>query len=317
MLRTHQIPCPVCQTQDSRFLFQAPDRLHGVEGSFPYVKCLSCGLTFMNPQVVPEDIGALYPTDYAPHATKGTQVASAFTSVPARKPSPLAGSIDDFFTNEKLGTEVTRARREDSTLLDVGCGNGRFLQKMRERYGYQVSGVDFSPLAVQAAKTNYGIDVFQGFLEDARYPDASFDVVTAWWYLEHVPEPLPALREIARILKPGGYLVFGVPNTRSVVAALFGNLWYHLDSPRHLSLFAPRSVKRLVADAGLETREISFDKTPWGLLGSLAYAFGGDGMAPARWRKKAWLRQSLLPVTALLGLSGYGDTLVVRARKPS
>ncbi len=263
---------------------------------------------YMNPQVVQEDIGALYPADYAPHATNpGTR----------RTPSGVARMFDDFFTNETLGSDITRLHKPGATLLDVGCGNGRFLQKMRERHAYDVTGVDLSPLAVQAAKVNYGLDVFQGFLEDARFPDASFDVVTAWWYLEHVPNPVSTLHEIARVLKPGGFLVFGVPNTRSVAAQLFGSRWYHLDCPRHLALYAPRPVRRLMQEAGLETRKITFDKTPWGLLGSLAYACGGDGAAPARWRRKTWLRQSLLPVTALLGLCGYGDTMAVSARKPA
>ncbi len=318
MIRTHHIPCPVCRSRESRPVFDAPDRLHGVAGRFSYVACRGCGLTFMNPQVVPEDIGALYPTDYAPHApTAAPRDPARPTPAPRKKRSGIANAFDVFFTNEKLSPEILRERKQDSTLLDVGCGNGRFLHKVRERHGYHVSGVDLSPLAVQAAQASYGLDVFQGVLEDARFPDARFDVVTAWWYLEHVPDPLATLREITRILKPGGHLVFAVPNTRSAVAWLFGSRWYHLDCPRHLALYAPEPVKRIVQAAGLETRSITFDKTPWGLVGSLAYACGGDGTAPARWRRKAWLRQGLLPLTALLGLSGYGDTLVVTARKPS
>jgi len=162
----------------------------------------------------------------------------------------------------------------------------------------------------------FGIEVVHGHLEDAKFPSDHFDFVTSWWYLEHVPDPLAALREMARILKPGGYCGIAVPNARSLAAMLFRNRWYHLDCPRHLCLYTPHSMRTLASRAGLQIREILYDKTPWGLIGSLAYMAGGGVGAPARWRRKFWLRQTLLPFTAFLGLAGMGDTLTAWARKP-
>jgi SAM-dependent methyltransferase len=199
--------------------------------------------------------------------------------------------------------------------LDVGCGNGKFLHGLSQQTGCAVQGVDLSESAVQAAKAGYGLDVFHGPLEKAGFPDDYFDAITAWWYLEHVPHPAAALREMARILKPGGICVFGVPNARSFAARAFRGRWYHLDCPRHLSLFTPRSLRILLPHAGLGLRRLVFDKSPWGLIGSMAYAAGGSGEASKRWRDKFWLRQILLPFTALLGLTGWGDTMVAYAEK--
>jgi SAM-dependent methyltransferase len=315
MIETEAISCPVCSGTGHRALFTATDRLHGVPGGFAYVECSACGLVYMNPRVVKSAIKELYPSDYAPHEKSSPPAAGGWA--PRGLLARAAAAFDFFLRNEKLEPSVSGPLGPASRVLDVGCGNGRFLAGVAADYGCQVEGVDMSPLAVASARESFGVGVFQGILEEAAFPDGSFDVVTSWWYLEHVPDPVASLREMRRILKPGGACVFGVPNAGSRLARLFGRRWYHLDCPRHLQLFTPRSMAVLLKNAGLVPDKIAFDKTPWGLIGSLAYCAGGTGDAPRRWRRKAWLRLGLLPFTLALGLAGQGDTMVVLARKPS
>jgi ubiquinone/menaquinone biosynthesis C-methylase UbiE len=92
-------------------------------------------------------------------------------------------------------------------ILDVGCGSGFNLQLLRT-WG-EVVGIDQSPAAVESAHRYGPADVGSALV--LPHPDASQDLVTAWDVLEHLPDDAAALREWARVLKPGGYLAISVP----------------------------------------------------------------------------------------------------------
>ena len=123
---------------------------------------------------------------------------------------------------------------------------------------------------------------------------------------------------MARLLKPGGLCVIGVPNSASFFARLFKDKWYHLDCPRHLCLWSPATMKRLLADRGLSVRKIAYDKTPWGLLGSLQYRIYGDNRDPKhknRIRQSALLWLLCLPLTLVVALLRKSDIMTVIAEK--
>jgi SAM-dependent methyltransferase len=139
-------------------------------------------------------------------------------------------------------------------LLDVGCGKGRFLAAARDA-GWQVLGVEFSPTSAAAARLAHGVDVVSGdFLEAPLEGD--FDVITMWHVLEHLPDPAAAIGRAAELLRPGGRLVVSVPNVDSLQARLGGERWFHLDLPRHLFHFGPRSLSAMVGRAGFHVTRI-------------------------------------------------------------
>ncbi|MDQ6691916.1 MAG: class I SAM-dependent methyltransferase, partial [Candidatus Dormibacteraeota bacterium] len=111
-------------------------------------------------------------------------------------------------------------------LLDVGAGIGTFLALARDR-GWQVAGSEVSDSAVRLAADRHGLTLVQGQLETAELGLGSFDVVTLWHVLEHVPSPFRTLRTCRRLLRPGGLVVIAVPN----------------DSP---AMIIPRRLKRLL-----------------------------------------------------------------------
>lgn len=94
-------------------------------------------------------------------------------------------------------------------VLDVGCGTGAVMEHMK-LLGYEAFGVDMSPEALQYCQAKK-LTVTLGTAESIAYPDASFDVVLALDVLEHVSDHQAAVKEIARILKPGGIFVATVP----------------------------------------------------------------------------------------------------------
>jgi ubiquinone/menaquinone biosynthesis C-methylase UbiE len=94
-----------------------------------------------------------------------------------------------------------------------------------------------------------GLSVFNGYLDKVRFATGRFAVVTMWHVLEHVTDPRRILQEVRRILKPGGILVFCVPNIASPNARLLGPLWSGFDTPRHSSVFSEMGIKVMAADA--------------------------------------------------------------------
>jgi 2-polyprenyl-3-methyl-5-hydroxy-6-metoxy-1,4-benzoquinol methylase len=142
-------------------------------------------------------------------------------------------------------------------ILDVGCGRGFTLHEL-QRQGADVYGTQMSAAAVGVAEALIGGGrVFLGELSDARYAPGSFDCVTLWHVLEHVPRPADVLIEVARILKSGGLAYIEVPNAGGWTARRFGADWLAWDVDHHVSHFTPATLNALAERAGLSSvREV-------------------------------------------------------------
>jgi 2-polyprenyl-3-methyl-5-hydroxy-6-metoxy-1,4-benzoquinol methylase len=167
-------------------------------------------------------------------------------------------------------------------VLDVGCGRGEMLAAL-QRKGADVYGTQISAPAARVAGRLIGRDrVFVGELADARYDAASFDCVTICHVLEHVADPLAVLREVTRLLKPGGLLYVEVPNAGGLAARAFSHAWLAYDVPNHLYHFTPRTLADLARRAGLRrTAEshVSIEYSPVTLLQTVLNAtLGADNL---------------------------------------
>jgi SAM-dependent methyltransferase len=126
-------------------------------------------------------------------------------------------------------------------LLDVGCGNGAFLAKMRD-LGWEVVGVKPDPEAARVAREDFGVTVFEGRLEEAGLSDGSLDTITMHHVIEHISDPVDVLRECYRILKPSGILVIVTPNLNALGRHLMGMSWRGWEVPRHFTLYLRRAL---------------------------------------------------------------------------
>ena len=151
-------------------------------------------------------------------------------------------------------------------LLDVGCSSGAFLLTAR-KLGLKTTGVEPSAEAAATAR-RAGLNVFTGFLEAARFPDASFDAATLIEVIEHLRDPRSLLAECRRVLRPGGILLVTTPNAGSWTARLMGARWdaFSLTAMAgHISFFNPRSMRLIAARTGfgvarIETRNVRFSE---------------------------------------------------------
>lgn len=200
-------------------------------------RCGRCGLRWLLEPPAGEELSALY--------------ASGFY-----EPAPPRGGRLIRELHRLNNTVRLRELRDVAAgrLLDVGCGKGWFLAAARDA-GWRVVGVEFAPTSAAAARVTHRVDVVPGdFLEVSL--DGEFDVVTMWHVLEHLADPAAAIARAAELLRPGGLLLVSVPNIDSLQARFGGEQWFHLDLPRHLFHFGPRSLTAIVERAGLRVARI-------------------------------------------------------------
>lgn len=202
------------------------------------VRCTHCGLVYQNPRPTLAEIGQHYPPEY-----------ELYTDLVAKRPDGLLSQAIDYGMRKRCRF-VTR-HKTAGRLLDVGCATGAFLLAMQRQGSWQVQGVELNEPVARAAREQHQLDIFAGTLEQAAFPTAYFDAVTLWDVLEHLHEPVLALREIERILKPDGILVIRVPNLASWDAALFKTNWIGFDAPRHLYVFTPTTLTAALQAAHL------------------------------------------------------------------
>jgi 2-polyprenyl-3-methyl-5-hydroxy-6-metoxy-1,4-benzoquinol methylase len=148
----------------------------------------------------------------------------------------------------------------DKKLLDVGCGTGDFL-KIAKDNNWAVSGIEPNDEAREIAnqKTNNSVFKIEQLLD---FETQSFDVITLWHVLEHLPKLEDHMSVFKSLLKPNGTLIIAVPNYKSYDAHYYKNYWAAYDVPRHLWHFSKTSITKLVSKENMElikTLPMKFD----------------------------------------------------------
>lgn len=149
---------------------------------------------------------------------------------------------------------------ENKNLLDVGCGTGDFLQ-VAKKNGWKVSGIEPNEQARRIANQKSGNSVFD-VEQLLKFEFQSFDVITLWHVLEHLPNLEQQLSILYNLLKPNGTLVIAVPNYKSYDANYYKEFWAAYDVPRHLWHFSQVSISNLVSKVNMRvtrTLPMKFD----------------------------------------------------------
>jgi len=138
-------------------------------------------------------------------------------------------------------------------LLDVGCGTGDFLQAAKTD-NWNISGVEPDEKARDIAnkKTDNAVSGIEQLLEFERQ---SFDVITLWHVLEHLPNLEEQVAILKSLLKPNGRLIIAVPNYKSHDAKFYKEFWAAYDVPRHLWHFSQTSIRILFGRENMEVEK--------------------------------------------------------------
>ncbi len=143
---------------------------------------------------------------------------------------------------------------ESKNILDIGCGTGDFLETVLKD-NWIITGIEPDEQARQIANSKTNNAVF-GIEQLEKLKPNSFDVITLWHVLEHLPNLEMHIALFKSLLKPNGTLVIAVPNFKSYDAVHYKNFWAAYDAPRHLWHFSKQSITKLFENENLKLEKI-------------------------------------------------------------
>jgi len=335
--------CPACARSRRLPLYGGlSDRLFGSGGRWDLWRCLDCRAAYLHPRPRPEAMGRAYRTYYTHHQPGDGPVAGAGGSrrrrglrrvllsawerlsvggplIAATRSLPLLPRVvrnDASFAAAAAAASASARSAPDGALrvLDVGCGNGEFLARMRA-LGWDGEGIDIDARGVQAARAA-GVPARIATLADLvrEEPARHFDAIALDHVLEHLYDPVGTLRDARRLLKPGGFVWIATPNLSSLGHRAFRRAWTPLDPPRHVVLFSPDALRSALRSAGfpVQLEQPAARTACWVFTLS-----GATGDGPSRLAARAPLArrlQALLADLAARRRPALAEELVVVAR---
>ncbi|KKQ30075.1 MAG: Methyltransferase type 12 [Candidatus Shapirobacteria bacterium GW2011_GWE1_38_10] len=244
--RNYKVIIKASKPVDFNKIFSTSKSVRGVQ---QIVKCKNCGLIYVNPQIEVRMLNRSYSKD------------SNLSYV-----DEAESRIDTFCESIKI---IDKYFPQRGKILDVGAGSGFFLKVARDE-GWRTWGVELSKWLSNYANEKYSVNIKQGTLKEAKFKDNYFDVITMWDVIEHLPNPDSELKEICRVLKPGGMLVVNYPDIGTPVARVMGSKWWFLFST-HLFYFDRRLMKKLLEKNNFENFEFKayWQTISWGHLAEM------------------------------------------------
>ena len=266
------LTCSVCGNAAGNRPFTAREMMYGSREEFEYVECAACGC--LRIAAVPADLARFYPADYyslradAPsrHRVRDALLA-ARASYQMGEPNPVGWLLARLTGNELLAWGRAARIRRGESVLDVGCGTGRMLLAMRSAGYRRLLGAD--PFIEGEIDYGGGLRILKRAVAEI---EGEFDFVMMHHAFEHMPDPAGMLREVHRLLRPGGRALIRIPVADSHAWRTYGRNWVQLDAPRHLFVHTERSVRVLAEGAGLELERVMHDSNGLQFWGSEQYA---------------------------------------------
>ncbi len=257
------ILCPFCGETHTRFCY---DTIDTQQKKWDLYFCPQCRFYFLYPFPKDEDLRQAYDTSYYGEGKE----KFAF---------PLIEKTLDYFRSgrARILKKYLNANVQ-SEILDIGCGNGKFLNYLYKLGFKQLHGIELAGNSAKRASQFPFIQLHLGNMDTVDFPNDVMDSITLFHVFEHLANPIKALDKIDKWLKPEGVLMMSFPNIDSLQARWFKGNWLHLDPPRHLNFIEPKDFVEMLQNKNytlLKTIYLSAEQNPYGyvqsILNSISY----------------------------------------------
>jgi 2-polyprenyl-3-methyl-5-hydroxy-6-metoxy-1,4-benzoquinol methylase len=274
--------------------------------------CEACGLGYTFPTPSDELLNNIYSGEYWMRERT------------VRKESSIVRLVHKFNELRLVATvrHLLRRLTTGALILEVGCGSGQLAVYLKKK-GYNVEVTDISQDILEEIKRLHGIEGYCGSLEEIEFSH-TYDAIIFNNVLEHLPDPVQALKRAEQLLTPRGLVFLEVPNIAGFQFKLFRRFWFPLQIPQHLFHFSPSSLQEIAHQASLGKIWCSTFSPRIASAGYVASIF--PALRPDKIRL-SWsklhlflylgLQAFFLPLVLVEALAGKGSAIRVLYKKKS
>lgn len=228
--------CIACGNKEHSFFVE--------KNGYKIYRCKTCRMCSIHPIPSLSELGAVYSEDYFSGATSGL----GYVDYDADKEA-MTGVFERYL---KMFSSVLGGM---GRLLDVGAATG-FFMRIANSFGWKTEGVEISSYAVGQGKER-GLSIHRGTIHEADFLPDTFDVITMWDVIEHVPNPIHDIQKAHSLLRSGGLLAINTQDAGSLFAKVMGRRWHQLVTPEHIYHFNRKSLQMLLRDNNFSVLEVS------------------------------------------------------------
>lgn len=267
--------CRVCGAVGDAPLQTAREQMFGTGECFQYFQCGACGcLQILD---IPSDLGRYYPSSYYSLSADGGQHGRLRGLLMRLRDAAAVRGRDGLLGNALLKWKPHAplqslshlVLRNDSRILDVGCGSGHLLRELRRLGFSDLTGVD--PNVAADIVVDEALRIHKRHLEEL---EGRYDVIMFHHSLEHIPDQRAVLQAAHDRLAEGGTCLVRIPVVATHAWRTYGLDWVQLDAPRHLYLHSKASMDALARSTGFRVENVVFDSSEFQFWGSEAYREG-------------------------------------------
>ncbi len=265
--------CRMCANADANITHVVREMMFGLCEEFEYLECSRCGCLQL--LQIPEDPAKYYGEQYysyrkLSHGVLKSILRRRLVQHVFGKRNLIGMALSRFSAAPDYCDWFKKCSVEwDSAILDAGCGIGDRILKMRNDGFRNLTGID--PYIERDIIYDCGVKVYKRHIYDI---DGDFDFIMLNHSFEHMDSPFAVMKNLHRLLKPGGYLLIRIPVAASYAWQKYGVHWVQIDAPRHLFLHTPQSIAIVASESGFKIADVKYDSYGFQFWGSEQYKRG-------------------------------------------